>query len=320
MEILNTEKLTERFEKDFQKMLTPSNSFWMNTKGVSNSADKSVNIPNYLTEIAENSDADALTLDVAEWRETNKVVSQITIKTKAYQIDSVKEFFTAQDMRQDCMVAIKDFIDTKLGNIAAYKFAQATTGNTIFTTGSATRSTEVLTSTATVKKISKDDIIAVKKLIGKSNMPGKWYCLLTSDALGDLLAIDDFVKADSTGLAQSALIEGEIAKIMGINFFLRDPKSGANAAFTNVTGSTTATLVDINGAVGSATTVTNDTVGGLIFWNENALYKNQGLVKINVSMADAYRTADAISALYTFGVEPIRNDSLGLIRLIEKHV
>lgn len=320
MEILNTEKLTERFEKDFQKYLTPSNTFWMNTKGISNSANYTVNIPQYLTEIAANSDASALTLDVVEWREDNKTVTQSTFKTKAYQIDSVKEFFTEQDMRNDCLVAIKDFMDTKIGDFAAYKLASATSGNTVFTTGSATRTTEVLNSNATVKKIAKADIIAVKKLIGKSNMPGKWFCLLTSDAMADLFEIDDFVKADSTGNAQSALINGEIATLMGINFFLRDPKSGANVAYTNTTGSTVATKVDINAVVSTGITVTNDTVGGLIFWNENAAYKNQGLLDVNVSYKDAYHAADALSAVYTYGLEPIRSDYAGLIALVEKHV
>lgn len=310
--ITNAEKYTERFEKDFQKLLVPDNSFYLNTKGIS-STDLSVNIPQFLTQIAAPSDVTSNgALDVVEFSTDNKVVTQARFKTKAYQIVDYKEFFTANDQRSDCMDSMKDFIDTKIGDYAAYKIAPTVSGNTVYTTGTATRPSSLLGSGNTVKVISKDDMIAVRTLMAKSNLPGKWYGLIDADALSDLFKIDQFIDADKSGLAQSRLMNGEFADILGIRLFVRHASKGANVAYT-----TGGTLTDVYGAVGSATTVTSGHVGACIFWNENAMYANRGMAKFYTESSAIYQS-DIMSMQYTYGLEKIRTDEVGTIALIEK--
>lgn len=311
--IENVEKFTEKFSNDFQAKLTPDNSFYLNTKGVT-STDYTVNIPQFVTEIAGGVD-DESKLDVVLWEEGNKQVTQKRFKTKAYQVSDYKEFFTAQDQRNDCMEAMKSYIDTAIGNFAAYKFAPTTT--TLKSTGTTTRATEVIGSTATVKTFVKADFIAAKKAMSKTNLPGKWYALISPEALGDLFAIDDFVRADQMGIQQSRLLSGEFADILGIRFFLRAPGLGANVAYAPAGSPAVLTKKDIYGTVGAADAVTSVTVGGIIFWNENALYSNKGMAKFYTNAADALYQSDLLSMQYSYGVEPIRTDGVGVIFLAE---
>lgn len=313
MNIQNVEKFTEKFEKDFQGYLTPDNTFYLNTKGIT-SSDLSVNIPQFVTQIAAGADSDAA-LTVNLWEEGNKVVTQKRFKTQAYQISDYKEFFTAQDQRQDCMGAMKNFMDTQIGNFAAYKFAPTTT--TLVSSGTLTRATEVIGSTATVKVYTKADIIKAKTAMSKTNLPGKWYCLASPEAIADLLAIDDFVKADSLGVQQSRLLNGEFADILGIRFFMRAPSLGANVAYRPIGSPEQITKRDIYGVVGTADAIDNDTVGALIFWNESALYANKGMIKTYITSQDAIYQSDLMSMQYTYGVEPIRTDNVGVVALVE---
>jgi hypothetical protein len=316
MELNNATKLTEKFSADFQKMLTPDNSFYLNTKGET-SADISVNIPQFLTEIAGPSDATSNgPLDVVEWVDDNLVVTQKRFRTKAYQIVDFDAFFAAQDQRMNAMDAMKNFIDSKIGDMAAYKFATNAQNKIVYTTGTVTRATGVVGSTATVKTITEKDMIAVRTLMGKSNMPGQWYALMSPEQIGDLLNIANFTTADKLGI-QSKLISGQFADILGIKIFQRAPRLGANVAYEQAGDPGTSTKVDIYGTIGTAAAVTATTVGAAIFWNENALYSAKGLAKAYVTAGDARYQSDLLSLNYTFGVEAIRKDGVGLIALVE---
>ena len=313
MEINNASKLTEKFSADFQKFLTPENIFFYNTKGET-SSDISVNIPQFLTQIAGPTDPtsdDAL--DVVKWANDNKVVTQKRFRTKAYQIADFEEFFTAQDQRMNAMEAMQDFIQTSIGNYAAYKFASDT--NIVQTTGTSTRTSSVIGSSATVKKITEADMIAVHSAMAKFNMPGKWYAVLSPDQIADLLEIGNFTTADKTGI-NSKLLSGEFAEILGIRIFQRQANYGANVAFDSVGTPGTLTKMDIYGAVGAASAITATMQGAGIFWNENALYQAKGLAKAYVESSAIYQS-DILSLNYTFGVEPIRNDGKGLVTLVE---
>ena len=178
MEINNVEKLTEKFSTDFQKMLTPDNAFYLNSKGES-STDVSVNIPQFLTEIAAAADPTSnAILDLVEYAEDNLVVTQKRFRTKAYQIVDYKEFFTAQNQRANAMDAMKNFIDTQVGNYAAYKFATNDTNKIVMTSGTGTRPTDVVGSSAVVKKITLEDLLAVRALIGRSNLTLDLLCMI----------------------------------------------------------------------------------------------------------------------------------------------
>ena len=313
-EITNAVKYTERFEKDFQAYLTPDNTFYLNTKGIT-STDLSVNIPQYLTTITSPADMTSTSaLSVVDYTQDNKVITQKIFKSNAMRVLDFEATFVANDQRKDVVEAMKAWAETTIGNYACYQFAPTTT--TLFTSGTATRPSSVIGSTNTVKVAVKADWIAVRTAIAKTNLPGKWFGLIDADMLGDLFAIDDFVKADATGEKMSRLMSGEFVDVLGIKLMVRSPQSGANVAYT--TSGSTATISDIYGAVGAAVTISNVHTGGSIFWNENALYANRGMSKLYTEIGNPIYQSDLYSLQYTYGVDKIRKDNVGVIALVEK--
>lgn len=314
--ITNVEKFQEKFEKDFQKYLTPANTFYLNTKGVSNSNAISVNIPQYLTQIEGATDVDSPFAEYQKWQEGNKVVTQSKFRSKTSYIDDVTEYFTAQDMRMDAMQSLKDYMDTVVGNYAAFKMASTSAATQVKTSGTATRPSALNGSTQTVKKITLDDLLEVRAIMGKSNLSGKWYAVMDSVMITDLLSIPEITDYDKTG-AMTALADGKPFPIFGITIFERHAKKGANVAYGTVSPNIDE-LKNVYAVPGTATdAVATTDVAGAIIWNENALYANRGLVKTYISEADADVNAARFNALYTFGLDKIREDEVGVISLIE---
>lgn len=316
MEITNAEKYVEKFSSDFQQLLTPDNTFYLNTKGEVTNA-LSVNIPQWYTEIAGPSDVTVNgALDVVEWTEDNVVVTQSRFKTKAYQIVDFKEFFTNSAQRENAMIAMKAFIDTKVGNYAAYKMGVDDSDKIVMTSGTGTRHASVAGGAAAVKKITLDDMLKVKSLMGKSNLPGQWYALMSPDQIADLMALTDLTTADKLGV-QSRLLSGEFADLLGIKVFQRQATLGSSVVYELSGTPGTYSKIDAYGTVGAADSVTSAAVGSVIFWNENAAYSATGLVKTYVTSGDARYQSDLLSLQYTYGIEPMRKDNVGLIALIE---
>ena len=311
-DITNAVKYSERFEKDFQKFLTPDNSFYLNTKGIT-STDLTVNIPQYYSTVTGPADMTSTSaLSIVDWTQDNKVVTQKIFKSNAMRVNDFEDTFTSNDQRADVMDAMKGWVDTKIGNFAAYKIAPATA--TIFTSGTATRASSLIGSTNTVKVAVKADWIAVRTEIAKTNLNGgKWYGLIDPSMLGDLFAIEDFVRADATGQALSQLMTGQFADILGIRLFVRQGGYGANVAYTSG-----GTLQDVYGAVGTADVIGATMVGGSIFWNDAAVYANKGMAKIYADIDNPVYQSDLYSMQYTFGMEKIRTDNVGCIALVEK--
>lgn len=324
--------MIEKFESDFQAMSTPDNTFFLSFKGISGNA-LTVNVPQWLTDVSDlDATAEGSAASATLWAEKSIAVTQKKFRSKALVISDWNEFFTSQSMRKDAMESLKAAMDTAIGNYAAYQLAKAATVSSatdiIFTTGTTSRNTEVSGSTALVKKIVKADILKVKEAMGKTNLTGKWNCLITPTALSDLFEINEFVTANQLGEAQSRLLNGEFAEIMGIRFYQRSGKFNANFAFAQVASPASNTLKDIYGVAGAADTIDNSYVGGVLFWNENAAYFNRGISKVYANEANALYQGDLISLQEGYGVEviktagnttsPVTNKPSGVIVLEEK--
>ena len=324
--------MIEKFESDFQAMSTPDNSFYLSFKGNTGNA-MTVNVPQWLVDVsALDATAEGSAASTTLWAEKSIAVTQKKFRSKALVISDWNEFFTSQSMRKDAMESLKAAMDTAIGNYAAYQLAKAATVSSatdiIFTTGATSRTTEVSGSNASVKKIVKADILKVKEAMGKTNLTGKWNCLITPTALSDLFEINEFVTANQLGEAQSRLLNGEFAEIMGIRFYQRSGKFNANFAFAQVASPAANTLKDIYGVAGAADTIDNTYVGGVLFWNENAAYFNRGISKVYANEANALYQGDLISLQEGYGVEviktsgnttsPVTNKPSGVIVLEEK--
>lgn len=324
--------MIEKFESDFQAMSTPDNSFYLSFKGQASNA-ITVNVPQWLVDVSDlDATSEGSAASTTLWAEKSIAVTQKKFRSKALVISDWNEFFTSQSMRKDAMESLKAAMDTAIGNYAAYQLAKAATVSSatdiVFSTGSTSRTTEVTGSSASVKKIVKADILKVKEAMGKTNLTGKWNCLITPTALSDLFEINEFVTANQLGEAQSRLLNGEFAEIMGIRFYQRSGKFNANFAFSQVASPAANTLKDIYGVAGTADTIDNSYVGGVLFWNENAAYFNRGISKVYANEANALYQGDLISLQEGYGVEviktsgnttsPVTNKPSGVIILEEK--
>jgi hypothetical protein len=306
MEIENVVKYAEKFSKEFQRFLTPDNSFYLNTRGIASNA-LSVNIPQHLT-LIESGDPSGTNV---KWDEGNKAVTQVKFRTKPLVIEDWDEFYTSQSMRRDALESFKYWADTQVGNFAAYKFAENTT---IPTTGSP-RASSLIGSTASVQAIEKADMLNVRKALAKANLPGKWFGLCDAEAISDLLNISEFTTSDKIAM-QSKLVSGQFADILGIRIFERNPSLGANVAYTNVPAKSDVYGVD---GVADAVAITDTSAAG-IFWINSALYHNKGINKMYINKGDANAQGDVLSMLMGYGVDPIRTDKAGLVVLREDTV
>lgn len=309
-------KYQEKFEKEVQSFLTPDNSFWMGLKGKVTDA-LSVNIPQFDTKVTSN--AASYPLTIVDWANGNKVVTQKEFITKAYRIGDYENFFTSQDLKSDLMKSMVAYFDTTIGNFVCYKLAAVDTAFQVFTTGTATRNTSVVGSSESVKRITMADMLAVRTKIAQSNLTGNWFAVMDSVQIEDLLTISEFTTAEKLGI-RSRLLDGKFVDILGIKIYERNPALGANVAYAHTTSPAAFGIVDIYGTVGTADAVTNTTIAGSVFWNENAVYSARGLAKVYTDSEQALYQGALISGKHTYGIEKAREDKAGCITLIETAV
>jgi hypothetical protein len=309
-------KYQEKFEKEVQGYLVPDNSFWKKMRGVV-SKELTAHIPQYDTIVEGN--AASYPLSIVDWANNNNIVIQKEFISKAYRIGDYENFFTSQDMKSDLMKSMVEYFDTAIGNFACYKLAAVDAAFQVFTTGTATRDTSVVGSSESVKKITMADMLKVRTKMAQSNLTGKWFGVMDSVQIEDLLAISEFTTAEKLGI-RSRLLDGQFVDILGIKIYERNPILGANVAYASTTSPDAFGIVDIYGAVGTADAVTNLTVAGSVFYNENAIYTARGLAKIYANGEQALYQGSLVSGKYTFGIEKARTDKAGCITLIEQAV
>ena len=209
-----------------------------------------------------------------------------------------------------------NIINTDVANYAAVQFAQDTANTSLIvqTTGADTRTNLVPGGYAgSVKKIEKDDIINIKRLFHKMNIPsiesGLW-CLITPEQWNDLLLIPEFVDFEKTG-RESKLKEGIVGTLMGFQFMVREnPALQANAVYNAATNTKT--------AFGAALTATETSAA--IFWHTSLVRHAKGAAKLYIDNQDPQFKADVFSSETRFGAAKSRIDGIGVVSLVEATV
>ena len=70
-------------------------------------------------------------------------------------------------------------------------------------------------------RISKDDILEMRKTLIKQNADGQYWCVISPDTEAELLNIDNFIDASKYGSSEF-IQKGEIGKIYGVRFIVNN--------------------------------------------------------------------------------------------------
>ena len=214
-----------------------------------------------------------------------------------------EELTVAYNKRASIMDGHVKKLKETMGDRLAWKWAENVTGASIIaTTGVGTRTASAPGSTATVKKITKADLLSARQVFDVDNIPVSGRKLMvTGQMYNDILGIDDFTHIDKYGL--SVIPDGLVGRIFGFDVFIR---SRVNAYATGGT-----TIKDP-----AAATATTD-LGAAIAWHPEFVRRAMGSTKVFLELEKADYYGSVMSALVRFGGLNARNDVKGVVSIVE---
>lgn len=297
------------YSRELQKQLFPVNDFYkksISETGIAADAE-TFDIPNLSSVSAANLGApDILPLQVSRTADTKVTGSMKTIYSDPVLITDPEEFVLNYNKRQNRQMQQAAAINTKAADYAAYMWLPSASGDIVVSTGTA-RATSVTGLTGNRKAVTKADWLNVKKKLMLANVlgvPGELYALLTPDAYTDIMGVADFVDYEKTG-NKSALIEGVIGRLLGINIMVRSKNGHIGALYTSA-----------NAKLYAAATAATDRPVNL-FWHSGMVCHAEAHAKAYANEDDATYQGTVISASVRFGAEKCRDDEAGVVALPE---
>ena len=326
------------FSRDLQKNLFPDNAFYKRSKKDAPSSAESIDIPQAQQQAAAvignvQIDYDNAGNNLAAADKLDPIKRINTLKTYANQNffvppvvidknnqDGELSYSKQQEIREEMSLEL----NTQVANYAAVKWSPATVARMVKTTGTATRTCEVVGGHAgQVKRAVLADILNVKGLFQKMNLPaGKLYALPTPAFWNDIMNIPEFRDFEKTGM-DTLLKQGTIGRWLGIDWY--EPRwnegLGANIVYDDAVPATPVKIDYTPAVVGGRTVqvlVPNATsVGGVLFWHEKMVRRSEGNVNVYYDPNNPEYQADIISSNVRFGASSGRSDEKGVVALIE---
>lgn len=307
-----------KFSRELQKQLFPDNSFYKKSRtetGIGPDVEN-VEIPVAgNVGAAKSGDPTSLPLQVLEREDTKKSYPVEQLYTDPYLVRNEEMIVLNYNKLTDLATSLGLSINERAGDIAATEWGASEATNIVRTTSSSTRTTAVTGTTGTRKRIAKDDMIGVRTLFNKMNLPSlgrqSLFGLLTPEMVEDLLLIPEFVDFDKTG-ELSKLRNGEIAYIMGFNLMMRNNSIGSVGVMYDNTATPVKRTVD------EALAATDNAAA--IFWHSQMVRHAEGNAKsfINRDKAE-YLGGTLLSSVVRFGATFDRPDEKGIVALIESN-
>lgn len=329
------------FSRDLQKNLFPENAFYKRSKVDPASNMESIDIPQAQSQAAavignvqiaydtagnNLADADKLTAikrinTLKNYVNQNFFVPPIVIDKNNQ--DGELSYSKQQEIREEMALEL----NTQIANYAAVKWSPAAVARMFKTTGATTRLGEVVGGWAgAVKRATLDDIIGVKGLFQKMNLPaGRLYALPTPGFWQDIIKLPEFRDFEKTGF-DTMLKQGTIGRWLGIDWF--EPRwnelLGGNIFYDDNVPAVPVKIDYSTVVVGGRDTqvlVPNaNTVSGVLFWHEKMVRRSEGNVHVYFKKDDPEYQADILSANVRFGSTSGRSDEKGVVALIETKV
>lgn len=303
-----------KFSRELQKQLFPDNSFFKKSRTETGiGADvESVEIPIAGDVGAALSGNPVLPVAITSRTDNVKSYTVEQLYTSPYLVTREESIVLNYDKVTDLAQSLAMSINTRAGNISATEWGATLSSNIVRTTGSTGRATAVTGTTGNRKPIIKVDMLDVRKLFNKMNLPslGKdsIWGILTPEMVDDLLNIAEFVDADKTG-ELSKLKNGDIGFIMGMNLMMRNNDIGSTGVMYNVDSTTKRTVDETLG-------VTDNAAG--IFWHKAMVRHAEGHAETIINRKPAgYLGATVIESVVRFGATFDRTDQKGIVALVE---
>lgn len=300
------ELLTRLFLKEITEALRADNSFMAYAKNddafVNNN---SVELPHAGTDPVIVIDRSSFPAAVAQRTDVATQYILEELSSTPTHLQYSEELVVAYNKRVSIMEQHVNSLKEKKGDRCAYYWgAQIKTiaaARQLPTTGTGTRVSDAPTSTAVVKKLTKEDLLAGKKIMDNDNVPmtGR-YLLIPAGMLSDILELDEFTRLDAYG--KSNIPDGWVGRIFGFDVVMRSLVNLYDVSYD----------IKDTEAVAAAT----DVMGALMY-HRDAVRRANGEVKVFLDLESPEYYGSIISAATRFGAKEARNDGKGIVSIVE---
>ena len=327
------------FSRDLQKNLFPDNAFYKKSKKDSPSSAESIDIPqaqaqasavignvqiDYDTAGNNLSDADELKVikrinTLLSYANQNFFVPPIVIDKNNQ--DGELSYSKQQEIREEMSLEL----NTQIANWSAVKWSPAQVANMVKTSGTDTRTCQVVGGFAgQVKRTTFQDILNVKKAFQKMNLPaGQIFVLPTPEFWEDIMLLPEFRDFEKTGMT-TLLKTGTIGRWLGMTWF--EPRHNgalnANILYDDATPATPSKIdyqpAVVDGRTVQVITPNATTVSGCLFWHEKMVRRSEGNVNVYFDPNNPTYQGDILSSNVRYGASNGRADEKGIIALIEE--
>jgi len=215
---------TQIWLPDFQKNLYPSNTFYAGTKNDSAYVTgRSVIIPNYLDEVTTfemTTSTGTYPRTLTELSHTEKTYSMFQPAVDPIFVDPVENEEFAYRKIDEIVIQMQEKLMSDVGFRIAWEWTlpNTVTNSFIETTGATTRANRF--GTASVKRISFQDLLNLQTMLNNQNVPAEGRRLLV-DAYGmqDIQTLA--LSYNLNSLSEKAFAEGAVMRIAGFDVFVR---------------------------------------------------------------------------------------------------
>ena len=312
---MSTQITIKKFSAELQKQLFPDNEFYKKSRtetGIGASVE-SVDIPVAgNVGAAKSGEPETLPLQIKAREDSVKNYIVEPIYTDPYIVTNEESIVLNYNKLTDLASSLAMSVNTRAADIAAVNWGATLATNIAQMTGTA-RTTNVTGTTGTRKGIAKNDMLNVRRVFNRMQLPnrgrGSIYGLLTPDMVDDIMKIPEFVDADKTG-ELSKLLAGEIGFIAGINLMMRTSDNGSAGLMYSEAATPVKRTID------EALAATDNAAA--IFWHISMVRHAEGHAKsiINRNVA-GYNGATIIENIVRFGATFDRPDQKGIFALVE---
>lgn len=295
--------IQEVWVADIMANLFRDSSFFMRSKDYSEFADAYgvVHLPNAGNKPTVNVNSGVPGTPAQRTDADNSYVLDV-FRTAPIYITNSEEIEASYEKRMAVLDEHIDALEAAVGDWMAYRWAVSLAAQQVRTTGGL-RNAFITGATGTRKKMTKDDILNVKRIMDGQDVPQEGrYCCLPAEMYNDLLEDTDVLNSQLMGTPN--LPAGAVNRLYGFTIYIRSLVCRYDNAGTPVVKSP------------SAATATTDNAAGL-FWHENHTSHSKGSVKIFEANNDPVYYGDIISAELRGGGAKNYNTQIGVVALIE---
>lgn len=240
--------------------------------------------------------------------------TEVTYNIDEYTTDPVtiqdtEEIETSYEKRQSVLSDQIMTLEERIMDQMLFNWGPSAASGSIVRTSGADRGGFKTGQTGTRKAVAKDDIIEIRRLMDRMDIPQSNRCLcVDADMYSDILKIEDFVRADQFG-GNGNIQSGVVGRLYGFDVYTRSLVNTYDNAANPA-----------KKAVGAAAAATDN--ASCLAWHSGFVRMamgstNNGGIKVFENPNDALYYGTVISAMVRAGGRPRYTDLKGVVALVE---